>query len=95
MRLLTERSLFCPTANNASPALRFVLLLLNLPASVLLVRNRVSRYRSVYPRVLIGLGLAQLTLAGYVILQQGYYQGILTLPLPGFIYWYGFRSYKR
>ncbi|CAM9961549.1 unnamed protein product, partial [Laminaria digitata] len=50
---------------------------------------------SVYPRVLIGLGLAQLTLAGYVLVRGGYSQAILMLPLPLFIYLYGFRSYKR
>ena len=51
--------------------------------------------RSVYPRVLIGLGLAQLTLAGYVFVREGYTQASLMLPLPVLIYWYGFRSYKR
>ncbi|CAN0251217.1 unnamed protein product, partial [Ectocarpus sp. 13 AM-2016] len=51
--------------------------------------------RSVYPRVLIGLALAQLTLAGYVYVRAGFTQASLILPLPVFIYWYGYRSFKR
>eukprot|EP00903_Cladosiphon_okamuranus_P018683 g17196.t2 len=50
---------------------------------------------SVYPRVLTGLALAQLTLAGYVYVRAGITQATLMLPLPVFIYWYGYRSYKR
>ncbi|CAN0234627.1 unnamed protein product [Ectocarpus sp. 8 AP-2014] len=50
---------------------------------------------SVYPRVLIGLALAQLTLAGYVYVRAGFTQASLILPLPVFIYWYGYRSFKR
>ncbi|CAM9127762.1 unnamed protein product [Ectocarpus fasciculatus] len=50
---------------------------------------------SVYPRVLIGLALAQLTLAGYVYVRAGITQASLILPLPALIYWYGYRSFKR
>ncbi|CAN0039926.1 unnamed protein product [Ectocarpus sp. 4 AP-2014] len=50
---------------------------------------------SVYPRVLIGLALAQLTLAGYVYVRAGFTQASLILPLPVIIYWYGYRSFKR
>ncbi|CAN0483320.1 unnamed protein product, partial [Hapterophycus canaliculatus] len=51
--------------------------------------------RSVYPRVLIGLGLAQLTLAGYVYVREGFSQASCILPLPFIIYWYGYLSFKR
>lgn len=56
---------------------------------------RLDFHRSVYPRVLTGLALAQLTLAGYVYVRAGITQATLILPLPICIYWYGYRSYKR
>lgn len=48
-----------------------------------------------YPRVLVGLGLAQLTLAAFVFIKAGYYPGICLMPLPVMVYRYGNRSYKR
>ncbi|CAN0324336.1 unnamed protein product [Pylaiella littoralis] len=50
---------------------------------------------SVYPRVLTGLALAQLTLAGYVYVRAGYYEASFILALPVLIFWYGHRSYHR
>lgn len=55
----------------------------------------ISPPSSVYPRVLIGLALAQLTLAGYVYVRSGITQATCMLPLPVIIYWYGYRSFKR
>lgn len=50
---------------------------------------------SVYPRIVIGLALAQLTVAAYLYVRTAYAVATLILPLPVFVLWYGNRSYNR
>lgn len=45
--------------------------------------------------MLIGLALAQVTLAGYIYIRAGYTQASCILLLPVCIYWYGYRNYTR
>lgn len=42
----------------------------------------------IYPRMLIGLLVAQFTLIGLFLLKNGWYQYILALPLPVITYWF-------
>ncbi|CAM9540737.1 unnamed protein product, partial [Choristocarpus tenellus] len=50
---------------------------------------------SVYPRVLVGLAVAQLTVMGYVSIRGGYTEAVCMLPLPFMVALHGRRSYYR